>query len=164
MSSLKVRFGAAVLSGLVLALTSPPWGFAFLAWFLWVPMFWACRPGEGKRNAKIAYLAGMISTVVIYEWLIGTIQIFGGLPAWVGFLVLLLFAAGCSLVYPLVFGTVHWFRARLGDLWMLAIPALWVSFEKLDPSLFPYYQGSTQYRTEATWQFASVLGPTGLTR
>jgi apolipoprotein N-acyltransferase len=49
----------------------------------------------------------------------------------------------------------------LGWLWL--IPGLQVAIEQTWPALFPYYHGALFYRSDITWQFASIFGVTGLT-
>jgi apolipoprotein N-acyltransferase len=45
------RLLAALLSGALLILVSPPIGWDWLHWFCFLPLYWALRPGPAKTNA-----------------------------------------------------------------------------------------------------------------
>lgn len=163
MSRIALRLFAALASGAVLAVISPPLNLHWLHWVSFLPLFWALRPGEEKRNALLGYAAGWIGVFLLFFWLIETVVRVSSLPWLVALLIHVLFASLFALPYALVFGPVHWLRKRIGVAWTLIIPCLQVMVEKLSPALFPYYHGVSQYRTEWTWQLASVLGVYGLT-
>jgi apolipoprotein N-acyltransferase len=159
---LVLRLLAAVLSGVGLFCVSPPIGAAWLQWFIWVPVLWALEPGQGRRNALIGYVAGWVGIFLCFFWLVDTVVIFSSLPWAAAAAVHLIFATAFAVPYAIFFGSVPWLRERLGPWWMLAMPAIGVACEKLYPSLFPYYQGSPQYRTELVWQLSSVTGVMGV--
>ncbi len=158
-----LRLLACLVSGVALVHISAPVNLHWLHWFAFVPMFWAMRPGQGRRNAWMAWAGGWLAIFWLYYWLIETIIRFSNLPWVLALLIHLLFATAFSINYPLVFGTVRWLRRRIGAGWVVATPVLLVATEKLFPSLFPYYHGVSQYRFPPTWQLASVLGVMGLT-
>lgn len=159
---LLLRLLASVASGLALVFISAPANIHWLHWFAFVPMIWATRPGEGKRNALVAYAGGCVAIFILYFWLIETIIRFSSVPWILALLVHLIFTAVFALPYALTFGPLQRMRARLGLGWVFAFPALWVTVEMI-PALFPYYHGVSQYRNPLTWQLASVTGVTGLT-
>jgi len=163
MKNMAPRLLAAVISGSVLMFISAPANLHYLHWFIYLPLYWALRPGEHRRNALLGYVAGWFCVFLNFFWLIETVVRFSSLPWVAGLAVHLLFTTVFSLNYPLIFGLVHWTRDRLGLGWVVVIPALHVATEKLAPALFPYYQGVSQYRTGALWQLASVTGVYGLT-
>ncbi len=162
MMSLLPRLFAAALSGALLLVISAPMNIHWLHWFSFVPLFWALRPGETRRNALLGYVTGWIGVFLCFFWLIETVVRFSSLPWVAGLAVHLLFTTFFALNYPVVFGLVHWLRERLGAGWVVVLPALLVATEKLMPALFPYYQGVSQYRTGYLWQLASVTGVYGL--
>ena len=47
---------AAILSGMLLLLISPPIGIPWLHWFSFVPMFWALREEQHGKNFTLAYV------------------------------------------------------------------------------------------------------------
>jgi len=161
-SSLIPRLGAALLSGAVLMAISPPLNVAWLHWFSFLPLFWALRAGETRRNAWLGYATGWIAVFILFFWLVETVERFSSLPTVLALLVQVVFASAFALPYALVFGSVHWIRDRFGVAWVWLTPTLLVAVEKLSPALFPYFQGVSQYRNPYTWQLASVLGAYGL--
>lgn len=156
------RLLAALASGAVLTLISPPVNLHWLHWVSFLPLFWALREGENRKNALLGYATGWIAVFLLFFWLIETIERFSDLPWAAALLVQVVFASAFALPYALVFGSVHWFRSRLGGAWSWLVPALLVTVEKLGPALFPYFQGVSQYRNPYTWQIASVTGAYGL--
>lgn len=160
--TLLLRVGAALASGAVLTIVSPPMNVHWLHWFSFLPLFWALRPGEHRLNAKLGYAMGWIVVFLLFYWLVGTIEIFSSLPTVAALVVHVVFASAFALPYLLVFGSVHWLRERFGLAWIGLVPAVLVAVEKLSPALFPYFQGVSQYRNPYTWQLASVFGAYGL--
>ena len=156
------RLLASVASGVMLVFISAPANIHWMHWLSFVPMLWAMRPGDHKRNGRIAWFGGWVAIFILYFWIIETIIRFSNVPWILAFLAHLLFATVFSLPYLLMGRTVHWLRERFGAGWTLALPAIWVTMEML-PTLFPYYHGVSQYRFMPTWQLVSVLGITSLT-
>ena len=85
------------------------------------------------------------------------------MPEPVAWLVVALYAVAFALPFALLGAAVHWTRQRFGVGWIWLLPGLQVALEHAWPALFPYYHGALFYRTEWTWQWASVFGVTGLT-
>ena len=162
MKTLLPRIVAALASGAVLAIISPPLNLHWLHWFSFLPLFWALRSGEHKRNAWLGYLAGWVGVFLLFSWLIDTIVIFSNIPWVLALPIHMVFASVFALPYAVVFGSVHWFRQRLGTWWVVVVPAVQVAMEQLSPALFPYYHGVGQYRVPWVWQLASVTGVMGL--
>ncbi len=156
------RLLASATSGVLLVFISAPANIHWMHWLSFVPMLWAMRPGDHKRNGAIAWFGGWVAIFILYFWIIETIIRFSNVPWILAFLVHLLFATVFSLPYLLMGRATQWFRERLGLAWVFALPMLWVAMEMI-PTLFPYYHGVSQYRFAPTWQLASVIGVTGLT-
>lgn len=158
-----LRVLAAVLSGMLLLLISPPIGLPWLHWLSFVPMFWALQEGEGPRNFKLAYLTGFFGVGSCFFWLTESIIRFSNLGVGIAYLCLALFALAFALPYAIVFTLVHPIRQRYGRWWVALVPALMVAVEFAGPALFPYYQGVSQYRNTWAVQLASVTGIGGVT-
>lgn len=156
------RLLAALFSGLVLVVISPPQNLHFLHWFAFVPLLWALREDDNRVNAMLGYLAGYAGVSSLFFWLSEAIVRFSNIPAGVALLLVHAFAAVFALPYALVFGMVQPMRRWLGVAWVFLIPALQVASEFCAPALFPYYQGVSQYRTLPVWQLASVTGVYGV--
>lgn len=158
-----LRILAALFSGLVLTLVSPPYGLHFLHWFTFVPAFLALEPEQPRRNFRLGYLMGFAGVFSLFFWLAQTIDLFSNIPLPLAAIVVALFAAVWGLPYGLLAMMIHPLRRRFGGFWVFLFPACWVMIEFLQPALFPYYQGVGQYRVPWVWQLASVFGAYGLT-
>ena len=156
------RLLAAVSSGPLLALVSPPFGAWWLLWVCWVPLLWALREEDAPGNALLAYLAGYTTFTANFFWLSEACVIYSNLPPILCLAAVHLHALVFALPYPIVYSAVHPFRRSLGNGWVVAIAALLVSTEFLSPALFPWYQGSTQYRVAWVAQLGSITGVLGI--
>lgn len=157
-----LRLAASAVSGVLLVFISAPANIHWMHWLSFVPMLWALRPDDHKRNGTVAWFGGWIAIFILYFWIIETIIRFSNVPWILAFLIHLLFTTLFSLPYLFMGRAALWFRERLGLWWVFALPMLWVAMEMI-PTLFPYYHGVSQYRFAPTWQLASVLGVTALT-
>jgi apolipoprotein N-acyltransferase len=158
-----LRLPLALLAGTGMLFVSPPWSWVPLHGVLWAPLLASTDPAHRRRDALLGYIAGWWSQLLIYWWLIETIERFSSLPWALGFAVLLLFATVFALPYALLFGVAPALRARIGLAWVPAFAAMQAGIEQVWPHLFPYAHGVTLYRTEGLWQLVSVTGVTGLT-
>lgn len=156
------RLLAALSSGLVLAIISPPLNADFLHWVAFVPLLWALRDEDDVGNVVVSYLAGYCAVSTLFFWLSESIIRFSNIPAFASLQLVHLFAFVFALPYALVFGLVWPLRRRFGAWWVVLLPAVQVASEFLAPALFPYYQGVSQYRNPYTWQLASVIGVYGV--
>jgi len=169
---------AAIFSGVVLRLVSPPIGLHWLHWFSFVPLLVAAAAPDGRpvsthplgqflaalrgRAFKLGYLTGFSGVFVLFFWLAQTIDLFSNIPLVLAALLVALFAAVFGLPYGFLASAVAPLRARIGGWWVVAFPTVWVAAEFAQPALFPYYQGVGQYRNPYTWQLASVFGAYGV--
>jgi apolipoprotein N-acyltransferase len=161
---MKLRTIITVLSAILLSSLVAPWYFAPLHWGAYLPLFWALREETPKENRRLLLLYGTVAEGLIFAWITETIALFSNIP-WPGAVAInVLFAFVFGLRYAVVFGAVFPLRKRLGDLWILALPAWLVLVEYLlmKMFLFPYNQGISQYRTPFVWQVVSVTGVWGL--
>lgn len=174
------RIAAAVFSGAILRLVSPPVGLDWIHWFTFVPLLVVVADPTGgpvprgpgpvawvgallrSRNFRLGYLTGLSGVFLLFFWLADTIVTFSNIPLPVAAFIILLFAGIFGLPYGFLAAAVAPLRARFGGWWALVFPAVWVAAEFAQPALFPYYQGVGQYRNPYTWQLASVFGAYGL--
>ena len=113
------RLFAVLASGLALVLISPPVGLHFLHWIVFLPLFWALRPGDNKGNAILGYLAGFVAVHSLFFWLTESVVRFSNIPPWLAVQLVVLFAFGFGAPYAIVFGaTKQWAKAFEG----LALP------------------------------------------
>ena len=134
----------------------------WLHWFVFVPWLWALREDDNHGNIVLSYLGGFVAIHTLFFWLQESIVRFSNLPPYLAFQCVFLFAVATGLPYALFFGVVHPLRRRIGAWWVALVPAIWVAGEMLQPALFPYYQGVSQYRNPYTYQLASVIGIYGV--
>jgi apolipoprotein N-acyltransferase len=158
----RLRWAAAAFSGLILWFISPPVNLHFLHWFSFVPIFWALSPTDDRWNVRAGYVSGWLAVFTLFFWLGETVVRFSNIPLPLAYVIVAIFASAFAIPYGVLMGSVHWLRRNLGVWWVLVLPGINASFEKLAPALFPYYQGVSQYRVAATWQLASLIGVIGI--
>jgi apolipoprotein N-acyltransferase len=157
-----IRILAVIAAGASMRLISPPIGLYGIHWFNLILVFWALQRGNNKRNALLMYLFGVSLITTNYYWITESAQTFAQIPQILCWVIILLYAGVFALPFGLIGGTTHWIRDRWGIHWIWIIPGLQVAIEQTWPALFPYYHGALLYRSEWTWQFASVFGVTSL--
>ena len=135
-----------------------PWFFP-LAWFAFVPLFWAIDRAESLRHAVLyGWLMGLVAHLIGFHWLTYTISVFGGLPFAVSCVVFVLYAALQGIQMALFALLVR----SIGFGPLLIFPALfWVSLEFLFPLLFPWYIANSQVAFPWMIQTADLVGPYG---
>lgn len=87
-----------------------------------------------------SFLAGVCFHAIAFYWLCQTVQVFGGLNPFLGFLVMLLFCATGAIQFVLV----AFFYRRLGRfnfLGSLVLPCAWLASFMIWPKLFPWEIG-----------------------
>jgi apolipoprotein N-acyltransferase len=81
-----------LLSGLLVVLAFPPWGFWPLIWVCLVPWFFAIRKADSRFRAFIeGFWLNFLMTLGGYYWIAYSLKEFGGVPWPVGIFGLLLF-------------------------------------------------------------------------
>jgi apolipoprotein N-acyltransferase len=153
-----------LLSAFLLSTLVAPWGYGFLHWGAYLPVFWALREETPRANRWLAFLYGTVAELLIFLWIAQTIALFSNIPWPLAVGINALFGAVFGLPYLAVWVAVHPLRKRLGDGWIVALPAWLVVVEWLSMNviLFPYNQGISQYRTPYVWQLVSVTGVWGM--
>lgn len=155
--------GAGLAFGAGLGLVSPPVGLAELGWGMIAPLLvvlaGARTPWERFRTG---WFAGTVGVLALFYWVARTLVHFGGLPWVAGLALLALYCLAFGLPYAVLGLAVAPLRRALGPWWGLALATVWVAVEWLQPAIFPYFQGSFQFRRAWIWQLASVFGPFGV--
>ena len=117
----------AIISGLLLTLSFPPFDMFFIAWVAWIPLWAALQQGGWQRGFKLGYITGFIFTLTSLNWIANN----SGTNFWVASASMMGSVAYMSLWFGL-FGLII---ARTGNkmgtkgLWLA--PAFWVSIEFL---------------------------------
>lgn len=153
------KYGAAVLAAILLAAPFLLPSLFPLAWFAFVPLFWAVdQSSSWRRAAFCGWVTGLFAHLLGFYWLVYTISVFGGFPYAVSVVVFLLYAALQALQMALFALLVR--RAGLGPLAVL--PAVfWVPLEFLFPLLFPWHVANSQSAFSWFGQTADLVGPYG---
>ena len=169
-------YGLALLSGVLLVLSFPRFGHPAVAWVALVPLLmalvgWTGRPGPARGPSPLrAFLLGLATGVVYFAgtlyWTGAVISTFGGVPAAVGVLavVLLAFYQG---FFPALFALLAGrMIARGGVRAVLLAPAAWVATEFFRAVVFGGFPwvplGDSQVTVLPVAQVASVVGVFGL--
>jgi apolipoprotein N-acyltransferase len=140
-----------------------------LAWIACVPLVIAC--GDVGRWPRAAAAGAVFGTVVAcvgnVPWVAEAMRQYFtvSLPAAVAASVVL--GLTCGAVFGCILGLLIWCALRLPRPWALAaVPAVWVTWETLLASVFPYYPwvslAATQGHIPALLQVVSIVGQAGL--
>ncbi len=156
------RFAAAILSGLGLAIASPPLNWAHLTWVLYVPLLWSLREDDTPGNTLLAYLTGYAGLCTCFFWLAETLVIYSNVPPVLCIVAVHLYALFFAIPWALAFSWVPQVRRRYGAWWTVLIPCWFVVLEFYVWSLFPFFVGSFQYKVLPVIQLASVTGTAGV--
>ena len=170
-----MAYWLALISGLLLALSFPRFGHPVFAWVALVPLFAAlggafeepARVGVSPARAvRLGLVAGVVHFIGTIYWTGTVVQQFGGVPAPVALVAMLLLAAYMAL-YPAV---ACWVTARAvsrvghAGLWLAAAP--WVAGEFARGAFFGGFPwvplGNSQVTVLPVAQLASLTGVYGL--
>jgi len=135
-----------------------------LAWFAFLPLFWAIRTSQPRRAFLWGWLTGWITNFGGFYWIPHLLIRFGHLPVWLSWLLFALLAAAQGIH----FGVFAWALTRTRDRFptlpmTLLAPLFFVSAELLTPMIFPWYLAITQAWIPATIQIADIFGVLGVT-
>ena len=151
---------AAALSGVLIAACFLRFELFPLAWVAFVPLLWSLARATTRREAAvIGLVAGLITNVPAFYWLVYTIHVFGGFGYTLAlsfYLCLSLFAAMQFVLFA-----IGWWQTGPGPL-ALAAPVLWVALEFLYPNLFPWRMANCQFHMPLLLQVGDLTGPFGL--
>lgn len=177
------RFGFALLSGLLLAMSFPKFNLWWLAWI--VPgLLLLLSLGQPARTVlRVGYFAGLVQFLVGFYWLLLIPKPVVAIVAWllVGGLVALYIAAWtwvCCRCFPkkssaekcssqptqlsALLLSISWQRRAL---WSFTCAAAWVAMEMGIARImngFPYSLGLSQFKLLSLIQIASVTGVYGI--
>lgn len=144
-----------LLSALLLVLSFPNFNIEFLAWFGFIPLFFALRNKSKLEAFFLAYLTGIIFWLGTIYWLIHVT-----LP---GMIILVLYLA----LYFGIFGLIiKSYELRVKRYAVLFIPSAWVLLEYVRSHLFTGFPwallGYSQYLNLPVIQIADITGAWGV--
>ena len=157
-SKINVRFAAAILTGVLLFLSFPPFSVAFCGWIALIPLMIACERISLRRAAKFGWLAGAIFFVSTLYWL-RNVTILGAVG--------LAFYCALYLIPFSIFIALRrdgWRSANgiKNVLWIAAAAAVWTASEYVRGNFatgFPWNPlGVSQYQQMPLIQIAELGG------
>ncbi len=158
--TLRLAYAGAAASGVLIAACFLRFELFPLAWIAFVPLLRALGHATTARDAaRIGLVAGIVTNLPAFYWLVYTIHVFGGF----GYPLALFFYA-CLTLYgavEFVLFAMAWQRTGPGPL-ALAAPVLWVALEFVYPNLFPWRMANCQFHAPVLMQIGDVTGPFGL--
>ena len=130
-----------------------------LAWCAFAPFFWIVIHADSWRRALLwGWLAGFLTHLLGFHWLVYTISVFGEFPYSISVVVFLIYGALQGLQIALFAVVVK----RFGFGPLNIFPALfWVAIEFWFPLLFPWYLANSQVPFLTFIQSADLIGPYG---
>ena len=150
----------ALLSGVLTALAFPTFHLHFLAWLALVPLFHAAtRNPDVWHSARLFFIAGLVSHLIILQWLLANIF-------WAGGWAILGYVAMCvalTLYWAVCGATWAWVRRTWpGAPGLFSIIPLWGAMEFLQARLFTGFGWSAMAYTQTgnlpVLQWAAVGG------
>lgn len=163
--NLKWNILFAILSGALLILSFPKYGWGFIAWFAFIPLLFALHRVTSIRQAiLLGFITGVVGYTGIIYWIVYVVVNYGYLPVYLGVITMLLLACYLS-VYLAIFAAGIVYCRRKIPLYLIA-PVLWVCLEYCKSQLltgFPWENlGYSQYLNLYLIQFADIFGVFGL--
>jgi len=155
----------AFLSGFLLFLSFPKYGWGLFAWIAFIPLFFALKNVvKISQGLFLGFITGVIAYIGQIYWIAFVIVNYGYLPLYTGITLMLLLACYLSIYVSLFAGCIVYFRDKI-PLYLTA-PVLWVCLEYGKSCIFTGFPwenlGYSQYLNTYFIQFSDVFGVFGL--
>ncbi|MFT6400334.1 MAG: apolipoprotein N-acyltransferase, partial [Bradymonadia bacterium] len=148
----------ASVSGVLIFMSFPAWNFFPLAFIALLPILLVAEKSDKARHAfGWAWWMGFITNLGGFYWIAPMLKVYGFLPWSVTLILYGMLCAQQALTWALVFGLGRWMTARNAPLW-LAYPAAITLAESVNPQIFPWYFGNSQYLNLPFIQAAELGG------
>ncbi|MCB9521260.1 MAG: apolipoprotein N-acyltransferase [Myxococcales bacterium] len=152
----------AVLTGVLVFLSFPPWGLWWLAFVAVAPLALACEGTSARRAAALGLIAGTVANLGGFYWIALMLRVYGFMP-WVAALALYLaLAVQQGAIWAFGAATARALIARGAPPAAAWGAGLGVA-ELLWPTIFPWDLGASQYTNLWAAQLAELGGVTALT-
>jgi apolipoprotein N-acyltransferase len=153
------------VSGLLLTLSFPRYGFGPVAWVALIPLFFVIESSGPAACFKFGWFAGVVHGLTLLYWIVFVANYYGNLSFVASAAACFLLVAYLAL-YPAFFcAGLTWLRLRRVP-WPFVAPFLWVALELGRGWLltgFPWENlGYSQYRLLPLIQIAEITGVSGL--
>ncbi len=160
MQSLLRDYFSATATGLLIALSLPPFWWHGLIWIAFVPLLAALDGKDRSAGLRIGAVAGGVGYAAAYAWLPPSIAAFFGFPGELVVAAFVAFVFWHALHFSL-FGIIV--RGQWTGGARIAAPALvWVVVEAFFPTLFPFFIGNALQPHVPFIQLAALTGVAGL--
>jgi apolipoprotein N-acyltransferase len=154
---------AAVTGGVLYFLGYAGFDRFYLEWICLVPILWAIREQPPGRAFLIGWVAGIVTQMGGFYWIIGMFREFAGMAWPLAALGLLLFAALNGIIVAIWAWATRLITRDTGWNAASVAPVVWTAAEKFCPEIFPNYLGASQYQLSLLTQIADVTGILGVT-
>ncbi len=160
-----IEAAAAVVSGLLLALSFPAVDLYLLAWIALAPLLWAIQRQSVARAFRLGWLAGLTFFLLTLYWIVHPMVSYTPIPLAVALLILLLLCAVLGVTIGVFAAGVAFVSRRdVSNVWFA--PCWWVTLEWVRSRFalgFPWnLLGYSQYRDLSVVQIAELTGVFGL--
>jgi len=153
MKKIPVKILLSFISGLLMFLSFPPIGFAFLGWICVVPLFFVVKNSSSKEAFLYSYFSGIIFYSALLSWLVNVT-----IP---GAIIIVAILAIFHGLFGLV--TRYVFKYSMD---MLILPFVWVVLEYIRSNLFTGFPwgllGYLQYKNINLIQISDFTGAYGV--
>lgn len=150
--------GLATFAGVLVFTSYPNFDVFPNAFVALVPLMFAVRERTVGAAFALGAWTGTVTNLGGFYWIIGLMRDFGGMPAWVGALLLLLLAMQQGMTFAFAAAGARWLERRG---WMPVawswVPA-WALVESLWPMIFKWYLGNSQWKNHALAQLTELGG------
>ncbi len=146
-----------ILSALLTSFSAPHYDLFPLAWFSFIPFFFAIE--KSKSNFKAFLIGseiGLIINLHAFYWINGTIVVFGNIPQPYASVLYGMLCAFQGLRYG-IFGYFYK-KFNLSEKHFLIVPLLYAFIEYFIPMLFNWTVGNTQYLFIPFIQIVDIFG------
>jgi apolipoprotein N-acyltransferase len=154
----------AIVSGLMLTLSFPPFDLSFMAWFALMPLFMCIENLAPRLAFRLGFIAGAAHYLSLVYWIVVVLGRYGNMNIVLSTILCVLLCLYMAL-YVAVFSFFIPF-SRESRLSLLLTGSLWVGLEYIRAMFltgFPWcLLGYTQYRYLGVIQIADIFGVYGL--
>ncbi len=155
---LRPALALAAASGLLFVPGFPPLGWWPCTLVAFAPLYVAIEGATPRRAFLLGWTSLMISSTLVFSWLVATVRDFGGLPTAAGVAVLL----ALSAYHGLRLGVATWLAVRAAARGWPAAPAFALAIltcELTFPLIFPWFIASAADSALPLLQSAELGGP-----
>ena len=157
--------GLALLTAVLLYLSSPGPGYAYLAWPALLPLLSLCRTKKPAAAARWGLFCGFAYHLALLYWIVIVLGKYGNLPLWLTLPALVLLAAYMGFYLAIFSALMSWSMPVVPAVW--TAPLLWVSLDYVRGLLFSGFPwqdlGYSQYLFTEVIQIADLAGHHGVT-